>query len=54
MAELQQSGTTNAICNGRMREKAPRTGLGFVLTLLIFVAGAIIVLKSLIEKIPRP
>jgi hypothetical protein len=37
-----------------MRERAPRSGFGFLLTLIVFAAAAVIVLKSILERIPRP
>ena len=50
----QFHGTLNAFCNSAMRERAPRTGLGFLLTILVVVAAVVLALKNIIGKIPRP
>jgi hypothetical protein len=37
-----------------MRERTPRSGLGFALTLLVFIAATILALTAIMEKSPRP
>jgi hypothetical protein len=37
-----------------MRERYPKSGLGFALTLLVFIAATVLILTSIADKFPRP
>ncbi len=37
-----------------MRERTPRSGFGFALTMLVFVAATVLMLSIIMEKFPRP
>ncbi len=43
-----------AVCNVAMRERTPRSGFGFSLTMLVFVAATVLMLSIIMEKFPRP
>jgi len=36
-----------------MRERTPRSGFGFALTMIAFIAATILILTNLVEKFPR-
>ena len=46
-------GTRIAICRTAMRERTPRSGFGFALTMIAFIAATILILTNLVEKFPR-
>jgi hypothetical protein len=37
-----------------MREKYPRSGPGLFLATIVFIAATVMILKSIVAKIPRP
>ena len=46
---MGQSGTSGALCNG-MREHYPRTGFGFVLTLIALVLAAKFIFTTIFTR----
>lgn len=47
-------GTSDAFCTPAMREKYPRSGPGLILATMIFIAATVLILRTIVEKIPRP
>jgi hypothetical protein len=37
-----------------MRERTPRSGFGFALTLIVFITATVLILTNIVEKFPRP
>jgi len=54
LAVVSRLGTAIARSNGAMRERYPRSGFGFALTLLAFIAATILILTNIVDKFPRP
>ena len=46
-------GTRVAMCETAMRERTPRSGFGFALTMIVFIAATALILIHLAEKFPR-
>jgi hypothetical protein len=53
-APMSRSGTRVAICNAAMRERSPKSGFGIMIALAVVAAAAVLALRTLLVKIPRP
>jgi hypothetical protein len=52
-AAMTATGTRVAECNATMRERTPRSGFGFALTMIVFITATILILSNILEKFPR-
>lgn len=51
---MSRVGMRVAICNAAMRERSPRSGFDIMVALAVVAAAAVLALRTLLAKIPRP
>jgi hypothetical protein len=51
---MSLGGTRVAICNAAMRERSPRSGFRVMVALAVVAAAAVLALRTLLSRIPRP